>query len=291
LYEATETSPQISGNGRYVVYLSEYAVDNKDTNDSADLLMFDLQTHETKTASVDGAGNAVTHVNGYSISDNGRYIAFSTHTIGGTGNDNYVHDFVKRKTTLVSANPDGKPGNQWSFSPTISGDGRYVAFVSNATDLVPGDTNDLQDIFLHERQTGKTWRINISNRGAQANGGSLHPSISRDGRYVVFDSWSNNLVKNDTNKAYDIFMYDRQAILLRRVNVVSHDGPEAVSSVAVGGSFTPAISGDGKAVLYTSDARNLDGRIVSTVPNLYITYNPVVNIPYYDGDDFIDLID
>lgn len=297
LNDLTGTPPIISGNGRYVAYYTDYAVDSKDLNSRDDVVVHDLQTGQTKTGSVNSSGVAMQQHVGFSISDDGRYVAFSsdspkTSPDANNNYDNFLHDFTTGKTTLISANPQGKPGNAWSFNPVISGDGNFVAFVSNSTDLAPGDTNSTQDIYVRDLQASKTRRVSVSTRAATANGGSLSPSISKDGRHIVFSSWATNLVRNDKNQTYDIFIHDRLVGITRRVNVTSHNGLESQTNpFGSGGAFEPTISRDGKAVTYISDATNLDNRIGSNRnPNFYISYNPNVNIPYYDPNDFINII-
>ncbi|MEW6743387.1 MAG: hypothetical protein AB1486_11575 [Planctomycetota bacterium] len=114
-------------------------------------------------------------------------------------------------TTRVSVDSTGVPGNDSSYlwtGQSISGDGRYVVFVSGATNLVPGDTNRLGDVFLHDRLTGETSRASVSSDGRQANHSSGGTCISRDGRYVAFGSDATNLVPDDTNRTGDVFVHD-----------------------------------------------------------------------------------
>ena len=122
-------------------------------------------------------------------------------------------------TTRVSVASDGAQGNGYSYHPSISADGRYVAFESDASNLVSGDTNGARDVFVHDRQGGGTTRVSVASDGAQGNGGSAHPSISADGRYVAFQSDASNLVSGDTNGWSDIFVYDRQTGQTTRVSV------------------------------------------------------------------------
>ncbi len=114
-------------------------------------------------------------------------------------------------TTRVSTATDGSQGNGSSFVPAISADGRYVAFYSDASNLVAGDTNGARDVFVRDLQTGETTRVSVSSSGAEANGDSFAPALSADGRYVAFSSAGTNLVDGDTNDANDIFIRDRQA--------------------------------------------------------------------------------
>jgi Tol biopolymer transport system component len=120
---------------------------------------------------------------------------------------------VTGETVRVSASSGGAQATGLyggSSRPSISADGRYVAFASGATNLVPGDTNDLEDIFVHDRVTGITARVSVSSAGAQATGdNSWWPSISADGRYVAFHSGAPNLVTGDTNLVVDVFVCDR----------------------------------------------------------------------------------
>jgi hypothetical protein len=110
----------------------------------------------------------------------------------------------------VSVSSTGAEGNNYSWQPSISADGRYVAFESYASNLVPGDTNGMWDLFVHDRQNGQTTRVSVSSTGAEGNSNSGEPSISADGRYVAFDSYASNLVPGDTNGLWDVFVHDRQ---------------------------------------------------------------------------------
>ena len=114
------------------------------------------------------------------------------------------------KTSRVSVSSTGAQGNNLgSFDAVISADGRYVAFRSFADNLVTGDTNGEIDIFVRDRVTGKTSRVNVSSAGVQGNNSSDIGSISADGRYVAFSSDADNLVAGDTNDTYDVFVRDR----------------------------------------------------------------------------------
>ena len=155
--------------------------------------------------------------NSLSLSSDGRYVAFvsdATYLVPGDTNgvnDVFVYDVQKRIFTRVSVNSAGNQANAATLAePAISGDGRFVAFVSNATNLVAGDSNNVGDIFVHDRQTGATTRVSINSSGGQANGASSDPAISADGRYVAFVSSATNLVTGDTNGVSDVFVHDRQ---------------------------------------------------------------------------------
>ena len=144
------------------------------------------------------------------ISADGRYIAFDTlasDVVPGDTNhhsDVYVRDLATSTTSRVSLSTDGAQGNGDSSGSTISADGRYVAFLSSAGNLVPDDTDGLTDVFIRDRVTSVTSRVNVATGGAQANGGSDGVdvvAISGDGRHVAFESGADNLVPGDTNGA------------------------------------------------------------------------------------------
>jgi Tol biopolymer transport system component len=144
-------------------------------------------------------------------------------------------------------------GNNNSFAPFISSDGRFVVFKSDATNLIIGDGNGRRDIFVHERQTGETTRVSVSSSGVEGNnnsGGdnndvnSFAPFMSSDGRFVVFESDATNLVAGDGNGRRDIFVHDRQTGATTRVSV-STGGVEGNNN-----SFAPFISSDGRFVVF-----------------------------------------
>lgn len=154
--------------------------------------------------------------------------------------------------TPVSVSSTGTAGNGPSDEPSLSADGRFVAFSSAASNLVPGDTNEVTDVFVRDRVTAQTTRVSIGSTGAQANGESLWPSISADGRLVAFYSSASNLVPSDTNAAGDVFVHDRQSGQTMRVSV-------ATGGVQTGGAARdfPSISGNGRYVGFWSRAADL----------------------------------
>ncbi|MFA0832412.1 MAG: right-handed parallel beta-helix repeat-containing protein, partial [Methanobacterium formicicum] len=214
--------------------------------------------YETTKVSVSSNGN---QGNGYSgnpvVSDDGQYVAFestSSNLVTGDTNwdrDVFVHDLNNSETEIVSVSSTGVQGNYESRNPDISGDGRYVVFQSMADNLVTGDTNGCSDIFRHDRSTGETIRVSVASDGTQANMGSWEPSISADGRFVVFESNANNLINNDYNDNRDIFIHD---ILTGQTSIVSVDSN---GYLANGGSGRASISADGTYVAFESSASNL----------------------------------
>lgn len=211
------------------------------------------------TSSVEAA-SVSTESNGHSYtpssSRNGRYIAFRSSASNLVADDTNGKDdiFVRdRGTAVVSRVSVDSSGIETCFSsydPSISADGRYVAFHSNSTTLVTGDTNAVTDVFVHDRATATTTRISLSSSGAQANGASYAPSVSADARYVAFESDASNLVTSDTNGVRDVFVRDRSASLTTRASISSS------GAQANGASNAPSISGDGRYVAFETSASN-----------------------------------
>src|SRR5437762_5568898 len=156
-------------------------------------------------------------------------------------------------TERVSVASDGTQGNSPSQLPALSADGRFVAFQSWATNLVPGDTNGFADVFVHDRQTDTTERVSVASDGTQGNGGSGAEAISADRRFVDFSSYYTNLVPGDTNGRSwtDVFVHDRPTRTTERVSVAS-DGTQGNNW-----SEYPSISADGRFVAFSSYATNL----------------------------------
>jgi hypothetical protein len=191
-----------------------------DTNGYYDIFVRDRQTGQTTRVSVASDGTQSNSDSEYpSINADGRYVAFSSASklVPGDTNGSYdvfVHDRQTGITERVSVASDGTQGNYdsgyWN-SPCISADGRYVAFDSGASNLVPGDTNWPTDVFVRDRQAVRTTRLSVASDGAQANGGSWYACISADGRYVAFGSGAVNLVPGDTT-GWDVFVRDRWTV-------------------------------------------------------------------------------
>jgi Tol biopolymer transport system component len=255
-------SPVISADGRYVAFVSDASnLVSGDTNVNADIFLHDTQTGTTIRVSVDSSGAEGNAWSQYPcISADGRYVAFESwadNLVSEESNGSthiYLHDTQSGTTERVSVNSSGVQGNGMSSSPAISADGRYVAFISDATNLVSGDTNSYYDVFLRDTHTGITTRVSVDSSGAQENAGSgfySSPAISANGRYVAFSSDSSNLVSGDTNSVNDIFLHDTQTGTTRRISV-SSNGAQANAM-----SYNPSISADGRYVTFDSEASNL----------------------------------
>ncbi|MGH7895196.1 MAG: hypothetical protein ACREQL_11050 [Candidatus Binatia bacterium] len=196
-----------------------------------------------------------------SMSADGRYVAFlsgATNLLAGGGDGNGLEDaFVRDRqlgiTERVSVATGGVEANGSSYGGiSVSADGRYVAFPSVATNLVPADTNDRSDVFVRDRDAGLTERVSVAAGGGQANQESFYPSISADGRWVAFMSGASNLVAGDTNGVADIFVHDRQTHITERASVAS-DGSQAGNT-----SLYPSLSADGRWVAFI----NLDSNVL-----------------------------
>lgn len=244
--------PSLSANGRFVAFQTG-------GGSSGGIFVHDRQTQQTKSASINDKG---VQGNGDSseavISADGRFVTFvsaANNLVAGDTNgvdDIFVHDRQTKKTSRISVRSNGAEGNDTSYRPSLSANGRFVTYFSAASNLVTGDTNGFMDVFVHDRQTQQTTRVSVSSNGLQANSGNvLSPSLSANGRFVVFVSDANNLVTGDTNNTYDVFVHDRQTQQTSRVSVAP-DGTQGNSF-----SFSPSISADGRFVAFDSDADNL----------------------------------
>jgi hypothetical protein len=257
--EANDSSggASISSDGRFVAFYS-YASNlvAGDTNGMIDIFVHDRQMGATTRVSVDSSGveangNAADVYYAVSISGDGRYVAFQSEASNlvssdTNGNDDiFVHDRQAGVTTRVSVDSSGAQANASSSAPVISDDGNYIVFSSGATNLVTGDTNSKTDVFVHDRQTGATTLASVNSSGVQADGGGSSPSISGNGRYVVFLSDSNNLAAGTEDFEKLVYVRDRQA------------GQTTLASVYTDGNLMygtldqPTISGNGRYVAFS----------------------------------------
>ncbi len=265
---SVSTRGSISADARYVAF--ESRADNLvpgDTNNASSAVGTDIFVHDRLngiTSRVNVASDG-TQANGDSqvatISADGRYVAFvssASNLVAGDSNaqsDVFLHDTVTGTTSRVSVASDGSQGNANSSGGTISANGRYVVFISSASNLVAGDTNGAPDAFVHDRLTGTTIRVDVASDGSQGNGGVvITPTISSDGRYVVFISTDSSLVPGDTNGAADTFVHDLVTGSTSLASVAS-DGSQGNSSSD--GKARIAISADGRYVAFASFASNL----------------------------------
>jgi hypothetical protein len=191
-----------------------------------------------------------------SISLDGRFVAFGSTSSdlvpGGLEGEEaiYFHDRVAQTTTRVSASSNGVAGT--GLFPSMSFDGHYVVFES-WSNLAEGDTNGQNDVYIHDNATHTTSLVSVSTEGVQGNNMSNKASISADGRFVVFESFADNLVPGDTNGVSDIFVRDLVAKTTKRVSIDS----KGVQGNSYSGAGLPSISGDGRFVAFTSLSGNL----------------------------------
>jgi subtilisin-like proprotein convertase family protein/Tol biopolymer transport system component len=268
----------------------------RDNNGQGDVFVHDRHTGVTERVSVDSNGGEAAAFSGApSLSADGRLVAFHSDsrldlTDPGSGSrDVFVHDRYLRQTRLMAKAPAGrrepslgddgaavavlsnddnpavfvheppKPSERLgrrAAQVSLSGDGKVIAFDSDAADLVAGDTNGSSDVFVVERATAATVRVSVSSTGAQANGPSRYPSISRDGKVVVFESNATNLVAGDTNGTTDVFVRDRRTGRTERVSVAT-DGAQGNGPSVLSRFTTRAVSDDGRFVAFESLASNL----------------------------------
>jgi Tol biopolymer transport system component len=219
--------PAISAHGRFVAFTSSASnLVPRDTNNDRDVFVRDRMAQVTRRVSV-GPGGQQTNGESFeaAISADGRFVAFESYAsnlvAGDTNNtwDVFVRDRKAQLTRRVSVGPGGQQANNGRSYTAISAHGRFVTFVSFATNLVTGDTNGIDDVFVRDRKAHVTRRVSVGPGGHQANNYSCCAAVSADGRFVTFVSSASNLVAGDTNGTQDVFVRDRMAQVTRRVSV------------------------------------------------------------------------
>lgn len=253
----------ISGDGRYVAFasLASNLVPN-DTNGKEDVFVKDMLTGATTRLSTDSSGGQGLIPYGFSyssypsISDDGRFVVFQS--LIGLNPEDYWHVDIYLKDTVtgeikwISSNNSGIGGNADSSHPSISANGQYVTFHSYASNLVSGDNGaPFNDVFVKDMTTGTIAGVSKNSLGAWGDSASSFPSVSADGRYIVFQSAASNLVPGDINSYTNIFVKDMETGGISLVSTDSSGNP---------GNFysqKPDISADGRFVSFYSDASNL----------------------------------
>jgi len=263
----------VSSDGRYVAFYS--AAPNlvpRDENGRMDVFVRDRTSSVTELISMAYGGPAAGNSDSSepSISDDGRYVAFASYAgdlVLGDVNDGIRDVFVRDRavgTTKITVGLGGAAANGSSKHPFISGDGGYVVFDSAASDLVPGDTNGVDDVFVYISSSRRIERVSVSTGGNESNGASGFASISPDGRYVVFESYGSNLAPSDTNGLRDIFLRDRTAGTTERISLGS--GGEQ----ADGASATATLSLSARYVAFLSAAANLSAVDTNDANDVYV---------------------
>jgi len=249
----------VSNDGVLVAFITD-AVNLVETGATGgmDLYVYNTQT-DTMTFLTGRVGENAS-ITQYSMSASGQYLAFASFNDSlAAGDANNFYDIFLYNTqttqfTQLSVDSDGVIGgaNGRSYNPSISQDGNFVIFESDASNLVADDNNGVRDIFVRDIQTGQTFRVSNHSNGEAANGTSRNAVISAKGRYVSFVSTASNLVAADTNVKADVFVNDRQTGITTRVSVDSQGGQ---TSGALSGG--PSISADGQYVAFNSFATDL----------------------------------
>jgi Tol biopolymer transport system component len=271
--------PAISRDGRFVAFGSSAAnLVPGDTNGRGDVFVHDRQSRTTTRVSVDGSGAQANEQSWRpAISADGRLVAFASRAsnlVAGDTNgaaDIFVHDRLTRATTRVSVSSGGAQGTGESADPSLSADGRSVAFVSFSSNLVPGDTNRWEDVFVHDRATRTTRRVSVGSAGTQGNSFSIEPSISGDGSFIAFRSDASNLVPGDTNQGHDVFIRDLRRQSTTRVSI-SNEGAQASCGRVYESqcSWDPSLSADGRLVAFTAGAPNLVARDTNEDDDVFV---------------------
>lgn len=304
--DGSSGDPALSGDGQHVTFYS--AASNLvpgDTNERADVFAHDVETGITERISVatDGAEASAGSLSS-SVSENGRYVSFesaaSNLVLEDTNGswDVFVRDREAGVTQRVSVGPNGEQGDDDAFAPSISADGRFVAFYSDASNLVPDDTNGAPDVFVHDLTAGVTERASVATDGTQgvgysaptlgtpANGGSYFPSLSADGRHVSFWSSAANLVPDDTNERTDVFVRDLENGVTERVSMGTGEETN-------GHSYTSSMSADGRYVAFESWASNLVPSDINKAPDIFVhdrdasvTERVSVGVDGVEGNDY-----
>ena len=274
--DGASTNPFMSPEGSSVVY--ESIATNLvagDTNGVQDVFATDIYpggVYGTYIISVGPEGQPADGPSREpSISAGNQYVAFTsdaTNFVAGDTNgvsDVFVRDRNAGTTARASVNSAGEEATGPSYLPVISANGQFVVFISEATNLVEGDTNGVADVFIRDLEAGTTERVSVSTEGVQANGAALgRPSVSSDGMFVGFVSGASNLVAGDTNGAADVFVRDRGNVTTERVSVGA-DGAQAN-----GASSAVSMGLDGRFVAFSSLTSNLVSDDTNGVADVFL---------------------
>lgn len=258
--DAPSVQPALSSGAHFVAFVS--LADNLSPNDKngvSDVYLYDRQEGTLELISVGSDGRQADDTNKYpTISASGRYVAYQSKSTnlmpdddGNNMFDIFLRDRQEGVTELISRNVQGTAGNMESQRPSISNDGRYVAFESWASDLVEGDENYNSDVFVADRLTERIEIVSVSSDGRQAdhvNGGAV---ISGDGRYVAYSSLAGNLAVNDGNQLFDVYLRDRVRSETQLVSM------NANGQAGNGVSISPSLTTAGTYIVFDSVATDL----------------------------------
>jgi hypothetical protein len=242
----------ISASGRFVAFMSRATnLVPRDTNRVSDVFVRDLQSGTTRRVSISNHGHQANRGSGEPvITASSGSVAFTSYATNLTARDRndssdiFVRNLSLGATSRVSVSSHEAQANDFSQYADMSTHGRYVVFISQASNLVRNDTMGGADVFVRDRARGTTRLVSVSSNGEQMNAGAFYTAISSTGRYVLFSSDADNLVRGDSNGEADVFLRDRVAGITERVSVAS--GETQLAGGAWWGSF--AVSTDGRYV-------------------------------------------
>lgn len=258
--KAGSFAPAISDDGRFVAFATEarFLIPG-DNNFLDDVYVYERDNRQLERISSGAGGVPTSGGDSFDpdVSADGRFVTFISNatnivTPDTASDDVFLHDRLTGETVRVSEESETQPSNNDSLHARISGDGNWVAFVSRASNLVPGDTNNMADVFLWERATGNIEKISRSITMSGTDGDAFSVDLSFDGDRIAFDSIATNMVTaSDSNLAPDIFLYTRQFDVMEILSI------DMGGSAANGGSYEPVISKDGRFIAYATDATNV----------------------------------
>ncbi|MFK7801397.1 MAG: hypothetical protein AB8G95_07185 [Anaerolineae bacterium] len=253
--------PLMSANGKYIAFHSNASnLTANDTNNNFDVFLYDVENSQLKLISIANDGTQSNGYSGYSqISADGKFVLFNSHATNLAASATadgiqhiYLYDVAADSISLITKNSAGDDANGDSFYSELSADGRFITFTSEATNLTDDSyANDTARVFLLDRLTNEIKLITKSVQAEPLTRPSTHPDISRDGRYIVYRSFSNKLTDDDSNGEYDIFLYDRETEVTQKISK-HNDGTQGNSN-----SDYPRFSGDDKYIYFMSHASNL----------------------------------
>lgn len=252
--------PAISADGRFVAFESTMPLAPGDTDNTWDIYLYEIATGQiTHISDTVAPGDDYPGAYHASISASGRFVAFQWALDG--IECIVVHDRLAGTYECASVDSEGHVFEGATHDPAISADGRFVAFAFYGDGQFPGDHNGVDDIFLHDRQTGDTTRVSVGSNGEQANGASNTPILSANGRFIAFITAADNLSSEDDNSAVDVYRHDRltgETVWVSR-NI---DRPGAAS-------LEPSISADGRIVAFVSYASFGYEKDTNGVPDVF----------------------
>ena len=279
--------PAISADGGHIVFQSDASnLTANDTNNETDVFVYSAAAQTISLISVaadGGSGNGRSNTTyGGSISGDGRFVIFYSRASNLVANDTNINSdvFVRDRdadedgifdetgpgemsTQMVSVTPGGEAGAGFSYSPFITGNGRYVLFASTAPDLVIDDNNMTMDVFMRDMLTGITEIVSLKTDGSQGDGGSSNSAASDDGRFILFQSTA-QLINGEPNLFQDIYLRDRQTGTTTLISI-----GESRANLS---SLLPSLSADGRTAVFQSFAFNLVANDTNNVSDLFL-YN------------------